>query len=123
MNEEDVLNYVQNLRLGDLRHLVRKLEDRLGVSAAVAPVVVEPEPAPEPLPPTALDLVLIEVGERRLEVIRALRAELGLALRQARDAVAALPAVVARDLDPERAAQLVAVLEAVGAQVDARPDA
>lgn len=119
VREQDVLEFVQNLRLRDLRNLVSALEERLGVTAAV-PQVSPPPPDPEPVV-TQYDVVLIDVGGERLKVLRWIRAELGLTLADARALTEALPATVAQELDADTASALAERLRETGAEVEQRP--
>lgn len=120
IERDQILEYVQNLRLRDLRTLVSSLEERLGVSATP---VVTPRPLPPPVPPpqpTSFDVVLTSVGDHRLAVIRALRAQLGCSLADARSWVVELPSTVAEALDPDTAEALRQGLCEAGATAECR---
>ena len=120
ISEHDVVQYVKNLKLTGVKALVGRLEEELGVSAAVLPPI-PPPPPPPPRTPTAFDVVLVEVGDSRMDLIRALRREVGLPLRQARDLTESLPAVVRNEVDVPTAASLCAAIEAAGGTVERRP--
>lgn len=102
INENDILHYLENVKLGDVRRLVERLEASLGVSAEVPEPLPPPRPDPvDPPPPTAFDVVLEEVGENRLAVIRVLRQLCSLGVREARDLTRDLPSTIAEAADPE----------------------
>lgn len=91
-----------------------------------APATVVVEPDPEPIivvpTPTAFDVVLEAVeAAQRVATIRAVRASLGLGLKEARDLVEQAPRVVKERLAKDDAEKLQAQLEAAGAKVSIRP--
>jgi large subunit ribosomal protein L7/L12 len=122
INESEVVSFIKNLRLSELRPLIETLERELGVSAQVAQVAQVAWRTSNPPSPfgNLYDVVLIEPGPRRLEVIRALREALGLDLRSARDLADRPNAVVREQLEVPEASALVARLEAAGARVERR---
>ncbi|MBX2799178.1 MAG: ribosomal protein L7/L12 [Myxococcales bacterium] len=114
----DVVEFVKNLTITQATQLVSALEEELGVSAQLVP---PPPPDPDPVVVDEnLEVVLTEVGERRLEVIRCLRAELGLSLREVRDQIASLPAALWEGSDRTRGEQLTRALAEAGAAVECR---
>jgi|GEM_PF-2052290 len=86
--------------------------------------VVDPRPPdpPDPVVDPNRDVVVTDVGDSRVAVIRALRAARpDLDLRTARDLIKALPGVVGSELTPETAEALAAPLRKAGATVELRP--
>jgi large subunit ribosomal protein L7/L12 len=122
INESEVVSFIKNMRLSELGPLIQTLERELGVSAQ--PIPVEPVQWRTSNPPSPFghvyDVVLIEPGPRRLDVIRALREMFGLELRVARDLADRPNAVVREELEASEAQALVARLEAAGAKVELR---
>ncbi|MEO0604765.1 MAG: ribosomal protein L7/L12, partial [Myxococcota bacterium] len=122
INEDDILNFLHNVKLSEVRGLVDRLERSLGVSADPPVRDAWPPPPPEPdVAPTAFDVVLQEVGEKRLNVIRVLRQRLSLGVREARDLATQLPATVAPSVDAETAEDWARELRAAGAVCEVRP--
>ncbi|MEM6928501.1 MAG: ribosomal protein L7/L12 [Myxococcota bacterium] len=122
INEDDILNLLHNVKLSEVRGLVDRLERSLGVSAEPsARDARPPRPPPEPdIAPTTFDVVLEELGEKRLNVIRVLRQRLSLGVREARDLATHLPATVAPSVDAETAEDWARALREVGAVCDVR---
>lgn len=117
---QQIIDNIQSLRLGEVQHLINALEDALGVTAR-PPVVSLPQRVPEPaVEPTEFDVVLVSTGEKRISTIKAVRQALGLGLREARDAVADLPAVLREQVPMEVAEALKAAIEAAGGTVEIR---
>lgn len=79
------------------------------------------DPSPDPYrgPGEAVSVVLLALGPRKIQVIKAIHEATGIGLKQARDLVEAqIPVTVAEDLTPERAGTLVSALESAGATVE-----
>jgi len=113
------------LSLLDAAQLVKKLEDRLGVSAAAAaPVVMAgggagaaagAAPAEEK---TEFTVVLAAAGENKIEVIKEVRAITGLGLKEAKDLVEGAPKPVKEGVNKDEAEKVKAQLEKAGAKVE-----
>ena len=98
------------------------LEDRLGVSAA-APVAVAAMPAAAAEPEeekTEFDVVLKEIGPKKIEVIKAVRQLVALGLKEAKELVDSAPSVVMEAVSKDVAEDAKAKLEAGGAVVELR---
>ena len=116
---------IVGLSLLDAAALVKKLEERLGVSAAAAaPVVMAgagggaaaaAAPAEEK---TEFTVALKAAGEKKVEVIKAVRAITGLGLKEAKDLVESAPATVKEAVSKDDAAKFKKELEAAGATVE-----
>jgi len=128
VTKEEVIAAVKGMTVIDLADLVKALEDEFGVSAA--PVVVGAVPAAAPSQPsevpspeeekTEFNVTLKEIGERKIEVIKAVRAVTDLGLKQAKDLVEAAPQVVKEGVSKEEAATVKEKLEAAGATVEVK---
>ena len=117
-----IVEEVSKLSLLEASELVKMLEEKLGVSAA-APVAMAAMPmaaaAAEPEEEqTEFDVVLKEIGPKKIEVIKAVRQLTALGLKEAKDLVDSAPSVVIEAAAKEAAADAKAKLEAGGAIVE-----
>ncbi|MCD6528568.1 50S ribosomal protein L7/L12 [bacterium] len=120
-----IVDEIGNLSVLDLAELVKILEKKFGVSAQ-APVVAAPvagaapgaaEAAPAEEKST-FDVELKEVGDKKIEVIKAVRDITGKGLKEAKDLVDAVPQVVKGGVKKEEAEEIKKKLEAAGAKVE-----
>jgi large subunit ribosomal protein L7/L12 len=108
----------------DLVELKNKLEEEWGVSAAAPVAVAAPGAAPAggdgaaPEEKTSFDVVLTGAGEKKIQVIKVVRAVTGLGLKEAKDLVDGAPNPVKEGLTQEEADQVKAQLEEAGASVE-----
>jgi len=116
---EQLLDAFGSMTVAQLCDLTRMLEERFGVKAsyAVQVPVQAPAPAPAQEEKTEFSVVLTEIGEKRVQVIKVLREVTGLGLMEANKATAA-GAVVKEGLGKADAEALKAKFEAVGAKVE-----
>ena len=120
--QTEVVDFIKNLKLSEVQHLIKTLEDELGVEAS-APVMMggmmpaagEAEDAEEQ---TEFDVVLKEIGDKKLAVIKAVRALTQLGLKDAKAVVDGCPSNVRESVDKETAEAAKAELEAAGATVE-----
>jgi len=118
VTKEDVLEYISNLSVLELSELVKEFEEKFGVSAqpvAVAGVAVAAEAAEEK---TEFDVVLIDAGAKKINVIKVVRALTGLGLKEAKDAVETSGSVLKEGVDKETAEAAKKELEEAGAKVE-----
>jgi len=125
MTKEEIIAAVKSMTVIDLADLVKALEDEFGVSAApvameAAPVAAPGQPVETPLEEekTEFSVTLKGIGERKIEVIKAVRAVTDLGLKPAKDLVEAAPQVVREGISKEEAATIKEKLEAAGASVE-----
>lgn len=115
ITRDDAVNYLSRLSPVELQLLVEEIE---GIWGIVHPPVDEwyipTDVVPEP------DLVLVEVGPRRVLVMKALRAEFGFDLPQVRALVDTTPAVLAQEVEPKVAERVIRELGSLGATVERR---
>jgi len=124
VSKEEILNAIGNMSLIDVTELVKMMEDKFGVSAA-APVAVAAAgggaaaaaPAEEK---TEFTVTLKSAGEKKVEVIKAVRAITGLGLKEAKDLVESAPATVKDGVNKDDAAKFKKELEAAGASVEVK---
>lgn len=122
VSKEEILDAIGNMSLIDVTDLVKMMEDKFGVSAA-APVAVAAvgggAAAAAPVEEkTEFTVALKASGEKKVEVIKAVRAITGLGLKEAKDLVESAPATVKEGVSKDDAAKFKKELEAAGATVE-----
>ena len=124
MASEKITNIVEEIKtltILELADLVKAVEEEFGVSAA-APVgvvaVAGGAAAPAAEEKTEFDVVLANAGDQKLKVVKVVKEELGLGLKEAKDLVDAAPKTVKEGASKEDAEKIKAALEAVGATVE-----
>ncbi len=120
---EQVLDLVAGMTLLEASQLVKAFEQKFGVSAAAvaaAPVgvVVAGAAAAVAEEKTAFDVVLKDAGANKIQVIKAVRAETNLGLKEAKDLVEAAPKTVKEGVTKDEAAKIKKSLEDAGAKVE-----
>ena len=117
-----IAEQIQGLTLLEASQLVKVLEEKLGVSAAAATVAVGAAPAAAAAAPveekTEFDVVLLEAGEKKINVIKEVRAITGLGLKEAKDLVEGAPKAVKEGIAKDEAETVKAQLEKAGAKVE-----
>ena len=120
VTKEDVLEFISGLSVLELSELVKEFEEKFGVSAqpvAVAGGAVAGEAAAEK---TEFDVVLTDVGAKKIGVIKAVRALTGLGLKEAKEACEGLPSTIKEGVDKDAAEEAKAALEEAGAVVEVK---
>ena len=120
ISKEQAVDFLGNLTLLEASQLVKELETKFGVSAA-APVVVQQGPATTLAPveeQTEFTVKLTAMGEKKIEVIKAIRAITNLGLSEAKAFVESAPKAVKEGITKEEAEKIKATLEAAGAKVE-----
>ncbi len=122
ITKEDVIEWLSGQSVLDIAGLVKDLEDKWGVSAA-APVAVAAAPAAggDAAPveeKTEFDVILAAAGDKKINVIKEVRAITGLGLKDAKDLVEGAPKPVKEAASKEEADEIKAKLEAAGAKVE-----
>ncbi len=123
--KEEIIAAIKSMTVLDLADLVKTLETEFGVSAAPVAVAAAPAAAPggQAAAPAAEEkteftVTLKSFGEKKIEVIKAVREVTTLGLKQAKDLVEAAPQVVKEAVPKEEAATIKQKLEAAGATVE-----
>ena len=130
MTQEEMIAAIENMTVLELSQLVKALEAKFGVSAA-APMMMAAgamqmaggaaaAPAEVVEEQTEFDVILKEVGEKKINVIKVVRALTNLGLKEAKDLVESAPAPVLNAVSKEAAADAKAKLEAEGAKADVK---
>ena len=121
LTRDQVIDYLSSLPVMEIAELVKELEDKWGVSAA-APVAVAAAaggPAEAAAEQTEFDVVLKSYGEKKINVIKAIRAEIqGLGLKEAKELDEGAPTTVKEALAKEDAEKLVKALKDAGADAE-----
>jgi large subunit ribosomal protein L7/L12 len=118
---QKIVDDLSGLTVLEAAELAKLLEEKWGVSAAAA-VAVASGPAAAAAPAaeekTEFTVVLTAVGEKKIEVIKEVRAITGLGLKEAKDLVEGAPKSVKEGVNKDEAAKIKATLEKVGAKVE-----
>jgi large subunit ribosomal protein L7/L12 len=118
---QKIVDDLSGLTVLEAAELAKLLEDKWGVSAAAA-VAVAAGPAAAAAPAaeekTEFTVVLTAVGDKKIEVIKEVRAITGLGLKEAKDLVEGAPKPVKEGVNKDDAAKIKATLEKVGAKVE-----
>jgi large subunit ribosomal protein L7/L12 len=119
LTNEQIVEAVAGKTLMEVMELVKAIEDKFGVTAA-APVAVAVAAGPAAVveEQTEFTVVLKAAGEKKVEVIKAVRAITGLGLKEAKDLVEGAPQNVKEAVSKEDAEKFKKDLEAAGAQVE-----
>ena len=119
-NVDTILEDISKLSLLDGADLVKKMEEKFGISTA-APVATVGVAAAGGAPATAdqsFDVILKSFGDKKIDVIKAVREVSGLGLKEAKELVEKGGEVVKKDLEKPAAEELKKKLEATGASVE-----
>ncbi len=123
LSKDDILNAIADMSVMDVVDLVRAMEDKFGVSAAAA-VAVAPAAAAGDAgegggeEQTEFDVVLITFGDKKVNVIKAVRSITGLGLKEAKDLVDSAPSSIKEGAQKAEAEEFKKQLEEAGAQVE-----
>jgi large subunit ribosomal protein L7/L12 len=119
LSNDDILNTIADMSVMDVVELVSAMEEKFGVSAAVAaaPVaaVADADVAEEQ---SEFDVVLTSFGEKKVAVIKVVRGITGLGLKEAKDMVEAAPTPIKEGVDKAEAEDVKKQLEEAGASVE-----
>jgi large subunit ribosomal protein L7/L12 len=121
ITKKDVIDFIAGMTVLELSELIKEMEEKFGVSAA-APVAVAAaapvEKAEAAVEQTEFNVVLLESGEQKIQVIKVVRAITGLGLKEAKALVDGVPGVVKEGISKEEAQGLKTQLEEAGAKVE-----
>jgi large subunit ribosomal protein L7/L12 len=120
VSREQVKDFIKNMTLMDAAALVKELEEELGVSAA-APVAIAAAAGPAAAAAeekTEFNVILAEVGEKKIQVIKVVRELTGLGLKEAKDLVDGAPKPVKEAIPKAEAEVVKKKLEEQGAKVE-----
>ena len=121
---QDFVEALDSWTVLELNEAVKKLEEKYGVTAAVAAPVAAapgaPAAAPAAAEKTEFTVVLAGIGEKKIQVIKEIRVITGLGLKEAKDLVDGAPKTVKEGIAKQEAADIKAKLEAAGATVEVK---
>ena len=120
VSKDDILNTIASMSVMEVVDLVKAMEEKFGVTAAVAMAAA---PAANAAAPAAeakdsFNVVLKAAGDKKVEVIKAVRAITNLGLKEAKDMVEGAPVTVKEGVSKADAEKMKKDLEAAGAQVE-----
>jgi large subunit ribosomal protein L7/L12 len=119
LTNEQIVEAVAGKTLMEVMELVKAIEDKFGVTAAApVAVAVQAGPAAPVEEQTEFTVILKAAGEKKVEVIKAVRAITGLGLKEAKDLVEGAPQTVKDAVSKDDAAKFKKDLEAAGATVE-----
>ena len=115
-NKEQFIEDIKAMTVLELADLVKALEEEFGVSAAPAVAVAGPAAAAEAVEEkTEFDVILKEVGPEKIKVIKVVREQTGLGLKEAKEVVDNAPKAVKEGVSKEDAEKIAAAFKEVGA--------
>ncbi len=121
ISKEDVVEFIAQMTVLELSEFVKELEEKFGVTAA-APVAVgvsaPAEQAKTTAEQTEFNIVLTEVGNNKIQVIKVVRAITGLGLKEAKALVDGVPGIIKEGIPAEEAQGIKTQFEEVGAKVE-----
>ena len=122
ISKEEVIDYISNMTVLELSDFVKELEEKFGVSAA-APVAVAAvsqtgQAQEEAAEKTEFDVVLTAIGDKKIQVIKVVRAITGLGLKEAKAVVDGVPGNVKEGVSQDEAEDMKGQLEEAGATIE-----
>jgi len=125
VSKEQILDAIANMSVLDVVDLVKQMEDKFGVTAAAPVAVAAAGAAPAAAAAAAEEkteftIVLKAAGDKKVEVIKAVRAVTSLGLKEAKDLVEGAPQNVKEGVSKDEAAKIKKELEAAGASVEVK---
>lgn len=121
ISREEIIDAISNLSVLDLSELIKEMEEKFGVTAAAAAPVAMMAAADgggAAEEKSEFDVVLASFGDKKVNVIKAVRAATGLGLKEAKDMVESAPAAVKEGVSKEEAEEVKKSLEEAGASVE-----
>ncbi len=117
VTKEQVITFIENMSVMELNALVKDMETKFGVTAA-APMAAAGAAGPAAEAKTEFNVILAATGEKKIDVIKEVRAITGLGLKEAKDLVEGAPKTVKEGVAKAEADEIKKKLEAVGAKVE-----
>jgi large subunit ribosomal protein L7/L12 len=118
VTKQDVLEFISNLSVLELSELVKEFEEKFGVSAQPVAVAGGAVAAVEVEEKTEFDVILKDGGDKKINVIKVVRAMTGLGLKEAKDAVEGAPTTIKEGISKQDAEAAKKELEEAGAAVE-----
>lgn len=118
ISQADILDAVSNMTVMEIVDLISAMEEKFGVSAAVAVAAAPAAAAAVVEEQTEFDVIMTSFGENKVGVIKAVRAITGLGLKEAKDAVEGVPTTVKEGVSKAEAEEVKKALTEAGATVE-----
>jgi large subunit ribosomal protein L7/L12 len=122
ISKDEILDAISEMSVLDLSSLIKDMEEKFGVSAAAAVAVAAPAAGGDAgaavEEKTDFDVILTSFGEKKVGVIKVVRALTGLGLKEAKDLVEGAPAAIKEGVEKAEAEDLKKQLEEAGATVE-----
>ncbi len=122
ITKDQVIEFISNMSVLEMSDLVKEMEEKFGVSAAAAAVAAPAASSGDTTAPveekTEFDVILTSIGEKKINVIKEVRAITGLGLKEAKEAVESAPKAVKEGVTKEEAEEIKKKLEEAGASVE-----
>jgi large subunit ribosomal protein L7/L12 len=120
---DEIFSQINELKPMEIASLIKRMEQEWGVSAAPAAVAVAgPAAGGAAAAPveekTEFDVILVSAGDKKIQVIKEVRAVTGLGLKEAKDLVEGAPKPVKEGVSKDEAAKIKAQIEASGGQIE-----
>lgn len=118
--KDEIIKAIGQMNVLELSNLVKELREEFGIEALAIPTVVQASGAPEKEEEekTEFDVILSEIGSKKIQVIKEVRKLTSLGLKEAKDLVEQAPKPVREKILKEEALKIKETLEAVGAKVE-----
>jgi len=122
LTNEDILNAIAEMSVKDVVALIEAMEEKFGVTAAAAVVAggAAGDAGAAAEEKTEFDVILTAAGDKKVNVIKAVRGATGLGLKEAKAIVDGAPAAVKEGISKEEAEELQKALEEAGASVEVK---
>jgi large subunit ribosomal protein L7/L12 len=120
LTKDDLINAIAEMSVKDVVELISAMEEKFGVSAAAATVAVAAGPAAAVEEQTEFDVILSSIGDKKVNVIKAVRELTGLGLKEAKDLVESAPKAIKEAVSKADADAAKAKLEEAGAVVEVK---
>lgn len=124
LSQNEVVDYIKNLKLAEVKALIETLENELGVKASAPVIMGGGGAAAAPAAPveekTEFDVILTGVGDKKIDVIKIVRQLTNLGLKEAKELVESAPKHVKTAVSKDDAAAAKKALEEVGAKVEVK---
>lgn len=122
LNKEEILEAISQMTVLELSELITAFEEKFGVTAAapVAAAAGAAAPQEEVEEQTEFDVILTDVGAKKIDVLKVVREITALGLKEAKELVDSVPKPVKEKIKKEEAAEIKAKIEAAGGKVEVK---
>tara|TARA_B100000579_G_C22796734_1_gene837516 strand:- start:150 stop:533 length:384 start_codon:yes stop_codon:yes gene_type:complete len=122
ITKDQVIEFISKMSVLEMSEMVKEMEEKFGVSAASAAVVAPSAPAGESAAPaeekSEFNVILTNIGEKKINVIKEVRGITGLGLKEAKEAVESAPKAIKEGVSKEEAEEVKKKLEEAGATAE-----